>query len=70
MKPITLCALATALLAEAVASDSTIQQICGGIKDIWGCSKKFDVPVGAKAKMCPNKWFEVRIAAPKSCTLP
>lgn len=58
--------IATLLLpffvAQSVVADDPIQQICSGIKNVFGCSKKVDIPTGAKAKMCPNKFFKVSIS--------
>jgi hypothetical protein len=51
-------ALYPLLLSQAVA-DSTFNKICSGIKDVWGCSKSFDFPTGAKVKTCKNKFVEV-----------
>ncbi|KAF5001489.1 hypothetical protein FDECE_10927 [Fusarium decemcellulare] len=47
------------LLSELVAAENTIEQICGGVKGILGCKASFDIPVSAKLKTCPNKFFEV-----------
>jgi len=47
------------VLVRSVVAENTIQQICGGLTGVLGCTKKIDIPVSAEAKMCPNKVPEV-----------
>lgn len=47
------------LIAGTVTADSTIESICSGIKNVYGCTANMEVPTGAKSKLCRNKFFEV-----------
>lgn len=46
-------------LAEPVTSD-VLTDVCTGVQDLWNCKASVRVPTGAKARMCPNKFVEVR----------
>jgi len=60
MRPSSIFFLSSVLLPQVVVSEGTIQEICNGIKNVWGCTAKIELPTGAAAKMCPQKFFEVR----------
>ncbi|KAH7111683.1 hypothetical protein B0J13DRAFT_534312 [Dactylonectria estremocensis] len=46
------------LVAQLAAAQNTIDKICSGIQDIYGCTTSFKVPSGIKVETCPQKVFE------------
>lgn len=57
MKPINVFMWLT--VTYSTLADNLVADVCRRMQSINTCSASFDIPTGAKAKTCPNKWFKV-----------